>query len=114
MQKYIKVDSNNKIIGLFEHQDLENSLPLVEIPVELESSVYTPKIFAYTLVNGAFIYVEGYEALSKLILTDKEMTRKLEDSVDVLISKNLVSINDYPAEFQTMYILKKTLRDQLR
>ena len=50
------------------------------------------------------------EQLSK---TDSEMSRKLEEHVDLLISKKLVSLTDYSEEFQEIYNLKKELRSQI-
>ena len=53
------------------------------------------------------------EAAKALPATDAKMPRALEDHVDLLISKGLVSIKDYPEKFQEIYNLKKELRSQI-
>ena len=54
------------------------------------------------------------DAASKALpATDAKMPRVLEDHVDLLISKGLVSIKDYPEGFQEIYNLKKELRSQI-
>ena len=57
--------------------------------------------------------LDSENALKQLPELDKEINRKLEDHVDLLISKGLVSIKDYPEEFQAVYNLKKELRSQI-
>jgi hypothetical protein len=57
--------------------------------------------------------LDSENALKQLVETDKEMNRKLEDHVDLLISKGLVEIEDYPVQFQEVYNLRKELRTKL-
>ena len=57
--------------------------------------------------------LENEIILNRLENTDSKISRALEDNVDLLISKGLVSIKDYPKEFQTVYNLKKELRSQI-
>ena len=57
--------------------------------------------------------LDSENALKQLPETDAKISRALEDHVDLLISKGLVSIKDYPEEFQEIYSLKKELRSQI-
>ena len=60
------------------------------------------------------IVLEKENALKRLIETDKEMNRKLEDQVDLLIAKGLAVITDYPVKFQELYNLRKQLGSIVR
>lgn len=57
--------------------------------------------------------IQQQDILRQLAETDLKMPRVVEDNMDLLIEKELVSLDDYPEAVQELYNLKKELRGQL-
>ena len=53
------------------------------------------------------------DARAALAASDREMARVVEDLIDVMIAKNLVSFTDFPPEAQKKMLRRKSLRRDL-
>ena len=53
------------------------------------------------------------ETILNLIKTDETIARSVEDLIDLLISKGLVTLDEFPEAIRMVYNYKKELRKQL-
>jgi hypothetical protein len=99
---FIKRDINGEIIALFREQNAEagDYLP-----------PHHPEIQAFIEPAGNDETTNGEsEVLTNMVRSDLEMIRVYEDLVDVLISKHVVVLTDFPQAAQEKLMRRKRLR----
>ena len=100
---FIKRDTNGEIIALFREQNVEAGDYLPPHHPEVQAFIGSP-----LTVNGE---ANGHlEARPDMISSDLEMIRVYEDLVDVLISKHVVVLTDFPQAAQEKLMRRKRLR----
>jgi len=93
---YIKRDEQGKIVALIN----KNSPDTEQLPVE------HPEVIEFLSLN------EGNER-AKFLHSDLQLIRVLEDLIDVLISKNIITITDFPKPVIDKLLARQTIRKRL-
>ena len=95
---FVKRDASGHIVALFrERSD--------EAPEYLAAN--SPEIADFSDPEGA----RGER--SSMVQSDLEMIRVYEDLIDILISKRIVVLTDFPAKAQEKLVRRKRLRSSL-
>ena len=95
---FVKRDASGRIVALFrERSD--------EAPEFLEAT--SPEIAEFSDPEGA----RGERA--SMLQSDLEMIRVYEDLIDILISKRIVVLTDFPTAAQEKLVRRKRLRRSL-
>jgi len=116
---FITIDNNNNILRANCPIKMDdNQIEVNEWPIDENGNLISKQLCVWDEENKIVVLksqsqLDSENALKQLPETDAKISRALEDHVDLLISKGLVSIKDYPEEFQEIYSLKKELRSQI-
>ena len=95
---FVKRDPNGRVVALFrERSD--------EAPEYLAAD--SPEIAEFSDPEGA----RGER--SSMVQSDLEMIRVYEDLIDILISKRIVVLTDFPPKAQEKLVRRKRLRSSL-
>jgi hypothetical protein len=95
---FVSRNSQGTITGVFGR-------PTEAAHEELDAS--NPELRAFLQGPGA------RHVRSRLVATDTEMARIVEDVIDVLISKNILNFTDFPREAQQKLLRRRDLRRNL-
>lgn len=95
---YVKRDADNKIIAIFE-KDTEEHLEQIS-PESKEVTAF----LAHCKINKGQVFLK----------TDLELIRVIEDLIQILIVKNVISITDFPLAAMEKLVARNKIRDQYK
>jgi hypothetical protein len=98
MMPFVSRNEQGAITGVFGH-------PNDTAQEELDAS--NPELRAFLQGPGV------RHVRSRLVASDTEMARIVEDVIDVLIAKNIVNFTDFPREAQHKLLRRRDLRRNL-
>jgi hypothetical protein len=105
---FIKRDTNGEIIALFREQNAEAGDYLLPHHPEIQAFIGLSAAGDGDAANGS---ADGaLESRQNMLTSDLEMIRVYEDLVDVLISKHVVVLTDFPQAAQEKLMRRKRLR----
>jgi len=109
---FIKRDTNGEIIALFREQNAEAGDYLLPHHPEIQAFIGLSAAGDGDAANGSAGGSAGapLESRQNMLTSDLEMIRVYEDLVDVLISKHVVVLTDFPQAAQEKLMRRKRLR----
>lgn len=95
---YVKRDADNRIIAIFE-KDTDGHLEKIS-PTDKEVTAF----LAQCKLNKEQIFLK----------TDLELIRVIEDLIQILIAKNIISITDFPISAMEKLVARNKIREQYK
>lgn len=112
---YIKRNIDGEIVALFREPNSDagiwENLPIEDAEVQnfLSHSDASPSPESPHSLGG----VEVTEAIERLDATDRAMIRVIEDLIEILIEKNIITVTDLPEATQEKLLNRKKIRQLL-
>lgn len=95
---YVKRDSDNKIIAIFE-KDTDEHLQKIS-PTDKEVIAF----LSQCKISKEHLFLK----------TDLELIRVIEDLIQILIAKNFISITDFPLPAMEKLVTRNKIREQYK
>ena len=102
MLLYVKRNDTNEIILVSKEITSETGEPIAD---------NDPEILAF--FDSRSLQAQDH-AVKKLKQSDLDMIRVIEDLIDVLINKNIITFTDFPEISQSKIVSRQAIRQKLR
>lgn len=103
---YVKRNSKNRIVAIYNSPQSDAT---EEVPIHSQELI----AFLFADQNADDPFMQSEQSLQGLYLSDLGMIRIIEDLIDVLIDKNVITITDLPAQAVSRIQARKKLRKHL-